>query len=223
MIGNSWASGVMTFEEAEAEVARYRADLPLEKVDGDIILFKLAASNGFTWLYGKYGRTVRDRGIKDKMPYWYFLRSLLPTFDPSEQEEYFRLSGISVSDSIVPDQCKRKLMTNDAERLVSFHYDMACMGKDDKAMRMKKAWYELARANPNTACSFWTGRLVDEEYTHELAGMATFAQMMENAETPGEGGLHYLVPDIDPDCYFFSDDPVLLRKQASKYGCRIDP
>jgi hypothetical protein len=113
-------------------------------------------------------------------------------------------------------------MTND-QRLVSLYYDMAYLGKGVKATKLKRAWYELAQANPNVTCSFWTGRLIDEEYTHELVGMATFAQMLENLEIPGRDGLNCLISDIDPDCYFFSDDPEFRKAQVNKYGFRIDP
>jgi hypothetical protein len=213
----------MTFEEARAEVGRDRENPPLEKIAGDVVLAQIASSKGFDWLYRTYGRTVRDRGIQEKRPYWYFLRGLLTTFDQSEQERFTALSGISIRDSVVPDRCKRKLMTNDAKQLALLHYDMACMRMDDKAIKMKQAWYILARANSNVSCSFWTSKMIDEEYTHELVGMATFAQMLENLETPGEGGLNYLVPDINPHRFFFSDDPRLRKEQVNKYGCIIDP
>jgi hypothetical protein len=210
----------MTIEEAETVVARCA---PLEKMGKYNVLFDIKL-NGFDWIYKKYGSTVRDRGIKEKKPYWYFLRSLLTTFDQREQARFTALSGISISSSIVPNQYERKLMTNDAQLLVSCHCNMASMGSDNKAMKLKRAWEVLARANPNVSCSFWTGRMIDEEYTHELAGMATFAQMMENTATPGEGGLHYLVPDITPRFFFFfSDDPVLRREQVNKHRRIIDP
>jgi hypothetical protein len=209
----------MTLEEAEAVVARYA---PLEKRGEYEILFDIKL-NGFDCIFKRYGSTVRDRGIKEKRPYWYLLRSLLTTFDPSEQARLTALSGISISSSIIPNECERKLMTNDAQQLVVFHNDMASIGSDSEVMKMKYAWFVIALANPDVACSFWTGRMIDEEYTHELAGMATFAQMLKNLKTPGKDGLHYLIPDIDPDCHFFSDDPILRREQVDKYRCMIDP
>jgi hypothetical protein len=78
-------------------------------------------------------------------------------------------------------------------------------------------------ANPTITFPFWRGRLVDGKTICEQMCAPTFAQMISNLETPGKDGLEYFIPDVDPRCYFLSDDPVVMQEQLKGRRRIIDP
>jgi hypothetical protein len=213
----------MTIEEANLLSAGYSAPA-LEETGEYTMAFWLGRPSGFTRLYETYGETIRDRGITEKRPFWYVLRSLLPTFSQEEQARFTALSGISIGDSLVPAPWERILMAQDSKRLLDLHYNLACVGCDHKAMQMKRAWYALAEANRDRTCAFWKEFFCGIHYASELMCIRTFAQMISNASIPGENGLHYLIPDVWPTFFFFFSDEAELREAQMREYCDIlDP
>jgi hypothetical protein len=206
------ASG-MTLKEMRKDFVKGRSKIPLEEAGEYQMVFDIKMG-GFDWMYEAYGKTVRDRGITGKRPYWYVLRGLLPIFKQSKQEKFTALSGISIGDSITLKSYEdADALRKDAERLVSLHYYLACTWSLGKATKAKHAWYALARANPTITIPFWRERLMNEELIVEQMCAPTFAQLLENLRTPGKDGLEYFIPDVEPRCYFLSDDPVIMEKQ----------
>jgi hypothetical protein len=223
-INIAFGSSGMTLKEMRKDFVSHRLIVPLEEV-GDVDMVFDVKIGGWDWMYRRYGQTIRDRGIKGKRPFWYVLRSLLTTFDQEKQENFTDLSGISINDSLTLSSYEdADILGMDSGRLISLHYYLACVGANKRATKAKHAWYELARANPTVTFPFWRERSGDGgEIVCEQICAPTFAQLLKNLEIPGKDGLNYFIPDVDPDYYFFSDDPVLKSKQVNKYGCILDP
>jgi hypothetical protein len=216
------ASG-MTLKEMRKDFVKGRTKIPLEEVGEYDMVFAISMG-GFDWMYEAYGHTVRDRGITEKRPCWYFLRSLLTTFDPGKQARCTALSGVSMGDSLTLTHFRdAPIQLEDASRLMSVHYYLACGGRHKKATRAKHAWYALALANPTITFPFWRGRFVDEKMIMEQYADPTFAQMLINLGTPGKDGLEFFIPDINPRCFFLSDDPVIMQQQLKGRRIIIDP
>jgi hypothetical protein len=214
MFVSSGFSMTMTLEQATRLSAKCRL-LTLEEAGEDTMAFGICRW-GCRHLYDTFGKTVRDRGITEKKPFWFVLRSLLPTFGTEDQARFTGLSGISIEDSLVPAPWERILMAQDSKRLLDLHYYVACVGCDGKAMLMKRAWYILAEANLNRTCTFWGDG--------DPMCIRTYAELIHNAATPGQDGLHYLIPDVWLRYYyFFSDDPKLRKLQMIEYCDILDP
>jgi hypothetical protein len=181
-----------------------RAKIPLETV-GECDMILDIKTGGWDWMYSRYGITARDRGITEKRPFWYVLRSLLATFNQRKQEGCSALSGISVSDSLIPaSQEEEGLLVSDAHTLRSFHYLLASNWRYKQAVKMKHAWYAIARANPAIACVYRKGKTMGGKTVYFATYTQTFAQILENLKTPGEDGLRYLIPEFLPHCFFLT-------------------
>jgi hypothetical protein len=221
--GVAYGTSEMSSKEMCMSFVESKPKIPLEEVGEYDMIFDIKLA-GWDWMYSRYGLTVRDRGITEKRPFWYFLRSLLPTFGTEDQTRFTALSGISINDSLALRACEDAcILVDDADRLVSIHYFLACGWRSREATRAKHAWYEIAGANPTITVPFLIERLVNGKRRVEQMCAPTFAQLEENLKIPGKDGLYYFIPDIDPDCYFLSDDPKTMQEQLKGRRCIIDP